>query len=565
MPLKPGTLATVGVALLLVLLVGVVFARTRQATFVDFDDGEYVYENPEVLAGLTPHGIRWAFTTTRAANWHPLTWISHMLDVSLFGLDAGAHHLTSVVLHAAASVTLFLMLLSSTGRRWPSAFVAAAFAVHPLHVESVAWVAERKDVLAGLFWFTTMAAYVAYARHGGRRRFGIVIACFVLGLLSKPMLVTLPCVLLLWDAWPLRRLVPAVADRNAVLWRLVKEKLPFVALAGASSLTTAFAQSSWGATAAWQAIPFQSRLANAAQSYLAYLHDTFWPGSLAFFYPHPLLVGLPLSAARTTAALLLLAAISYWALSTWRTRPHVTVGWLWFLGTLVPVIGLVQVGSQARADRYMYVPAVGLFLAIAWEAADRLGPRRSILAGSLAVVTVVTMAAVSWRQVGYWRDPAALYRHALAVTSRNMVAWNNLGMHHLGQGATEEALSCFQQALQAQPDYAEARYNLGVTLGLLGRSSEAMAAYQQALRLDPRNADGWVNLAILQRTRSDTQQAISSLLRAIELRPGDPLALANLVLSHAARGDRGAASQAFEELRRVDPELAGQLAAQLAR
>lgn len=544
------------VALALLALVWAVYGQVGGHAFVDWDDGEYVYENAKVLAGLGADGISWAFTTRHAANWHPLTWISHMADVELFGLDAGWHHLVSVLLHAVNAVLLFLVLRAATGATWRSAFAAALFAVHPLHVESVAWVAERKDVLSTAFGLLAVGAYVRHARRPGARRLVPVAAALALGLLAKPMLVTLPFALLLLDAWPLGRL-----ERGA-LRRLVAEKLPLFVIAAASCAVTYAAQASKAATATLEGFPLGARLANAAVAYVAYLAKTLWPGGLAMFYPHPASLGDPIPASHVAGALALLAAATALAVLQARRRPYLLVGWLWYLGTLLPVIGLVQVGAQAMADRYTYLPHVGLLVAAVWGVHDLAGAaRRARLAAAVGGAAVVAaLAAAAFLQAGHWRDAPSLYGHAIAVTRRNFVAWNNLGIFHLGRGDVSRAAECFGEAIRAKPDHAISHYNLGVAYAQAGHGPAAMAAYREAVILEPEYADAWVNLGLLLRATGELDAAISCHARALRIRPGDPYALEDLAIAHAQRGDPASAAAALRSLAGVNPPRAAELA-----
>ena len=516
-------LALVGLAL-------AVFGQLAGHPFLDYDDGEYVYANPVVLSGLTWQGARWAFVTNHAANWHPLTWLSHMADVSLFGTAAGAHHLVSVLLHAATAVLLFLVLDRSTGETPPSALAAALFAVHPLHVESVAWVAERKDVLCGLLWVLTVAAYAWYARRPSARRWLAVAGGLALALLAKPMAVTLPFVLLLLDAWPLRRL-----QRGART--LVLEKLPLLLLAAVASALTWRAQSVSGATAGADAYPLRDRLLNACLAYAVYLRQALWPANLAVFYPHPCSVGAPVDGRTGVGALVLIAALT--AAAIWqRRRGYPLVGWLWFAGTLVPVIGLVQVGAQAHADRYTYLPLVGLFVALGWGLWEALGRRWRPFAAVSIPLTLV-LAGAAWRQTGYWRNRATLYAHAVASTGQNWLAWNNLGLARLDDGDLAGAEQAFATAAQEKPDYADAWYNAGVALLRGGRLAPAVRAYRQALALDAANPDAWVNLGIAYRGLRLEAEALACFDRALALRPDDPLALGQRALAVTARGSPG--------------------------
>jgi protein O-mannosyl-transferase len=496
------------VGCLLALAVAVVFGQTVRYDFVNFDDNAYVYNNPHVACGLTQQTVAWAFTTFHSSNWHPLTWLSHSLDCQLYGTQhPGLHHLTNVVLHAAVAILLFLVLWQMTGSLWPSAFVAAVFAVHPLRVESVAWVAERKDLLSGLFFMLTLAAYVHYVRRPfswGRHL--LVIALFALGLMAKPMLVTLPFVLLLLDYWPLRRFTDKpLAASHAPSLRLSVEKLPLLLLAAASCIVTSAAQRP--SIAVSECLPLSSRIANALVSYVAYIGQFFYPVDLAAFYPHPR-DGLPMW--KIAAALLVLAGVSVAAWIGRRRFPFLLVGWLWYLGMLVPVIGLVQVGDQASADRYTYLPGIGLCIALAWGAAavgqtllsatsksEHVTHNNLRLTGYSSIASalaLVMLAAIAWQQTTYWRNSTALWVRALTCTTRNATAQYNLGVTLAQRGDTATAIRCFQNALAIQPRSADAENDLGVVLAMSGRLDEAVPHFQAALRIRPDLADAHNNL-----------------------------------------------------------------------
>ena len=450
---------TIAIAVGLAALVAIVYAPVRHFDFVQLDDPAYVTENPHVLRGFTLEGLRWALTTGHAANWHPLTWLSHMLDVQLFGLAPGAHHVTSVLLHLASTLLLFGLLARMTGAPWRSAFVAALFGVHPLHVESVAWVAERKDVLSALFWMLTMWTYVAFVRatppgdSQARRRgfYVLMLAFYALGLMAKPMLVTLPFALLLVDWWPLGRF------RRSKTWPLVREKLPLFCMAAASSAVTVLVQQKGGAFSTLESNPFSLRLQNALVSAVAYLRDLVWPGGLTVIYPFP--DAIP--AWQTAGACVVLGGLSLIACRLARRHPYLPVGWLWYLGTLVPVLGFVRVGLQSRADRYTYVPLIGISIAIAWGgaalAARARMPRQ--VTPIAAAAAILACALVARTQVGYWQDNVSLFTRATVLTLHvnEYDAHMSLGATLAGQGRMDEALRHFTEAMRLQPDSDEAR------------------------------------------------------------------------------------------------------------
>jgi tetratricopeptide (TPR) repeat protein len=489
-----------------------VYAPVRHFEFINYDDYAYITENPYVRQGVTAAGVKWALTSSDAANWFPVTRLSHMLDVQLFGLDSGWHHLTNALVHALATLMLFAFLHFATGSRWASSFVAFVFAVHPLHVESVAWVAERKDVLCALFWFSSLYAYVRYAERPGVRRYLLVVLPFCLGLMSKPMTVTLPFVLLLLDVWPLRRQFPTWAAR-------VGEKVPLFLLAAAAALITYVSQQRAGAVTTLNVHSLGSRSANALVSYVVYITKTIWPSGLAAFYPYP--VDLPLW--QPSLAGLFLVAVSIIVLRS--SRKYLAVGWLWYLGTLVPVIGIVQVGAQARADRYMYIPMIGLAIMVAWGIADilRQWPQAKPLVITTAAGACLVLALLAGFQIPYWSNSETLFRHALAVTERNSVAHNNLG-----------------NALAAMP----------------GHLPEAIAEYEAALEIEPGHAEAHSNFgAALLQTPGQLQAAITHLETALRIRPDFPEAHNNLGSALLQIPDRARdATAQFEEALRLKPD-----------
>jgi Flp pilus assembly protein TadD len=545
---------TAALALLVGALAVAPYLPAGTGAFVNLDDPAYVLRNDHVRGGLSLANARWAFTAFYAANWHPLTWLSHQLDVTLFGLDPRGHHLDSVLLHGAAAALLFLALARLTGRRWPSAAVAALFGVHPLHVESVAWVAERKDVLAGLFFMLTLLAYERAARRGRVLRSVALPALFALGLMAKPMLVTLPCVLLLLDFWPLGRLGPprGAAPVPADRWRdLVVEKLPLLALAAAAGVVTVLAQGARGAVQSVDLVPLGQRLGNALVSYAAYLGTTLWPVRLAAYYPHP---GGTIGAPALLGAGLLLAALTGAAVAGRRTRPALAAGWLWFAGMLVPVIGLVQVGAQARADRYTYLPLIGIFVAVAWVAAALPAlRRRPALLGALAGAAILACGARSVVQTGYWRDSETLWRRTLAVTDDNWLAHNNLGLVLKDSGRAAEAIEHFRAVLRIAPDLAGTSWNhLGMALAAAGRTDEAEAAFRESIRARPQFAEARCNLGLLLLPRRPAE-AVAALGEALALRPDLFEARYALAQALVAAGRPAEALPHFREAARLRP------------
>ena len=531
--------------------------------FVNVDDQTYVTANTVVQKGLTWEGLGWAFTSMEGSNWHPLTWLSHMADVSLFGLDAGKHHLVSILIHAVNSVLVFAWLRRATGSLWRSALVGALFAVHPLHVESVAWISERKDVLSTLFWLAAMFAYLEWERHRDVRRHAILVSAVLLGLLSKPMVVTLPFALLLIDAWPLGRFGGLDAE-DPFDWRmlgpLLKEKLPLVALAVASAVVTILAQRG-SAVVGLDDVTLPARVGNALVSFVTYLEKTFWPSPLAAFYPHPSVGGdgHPWTVVARSAAVLV--AISAAAYLGRRRHPYLPWGWLWFLGTLFPVIGIVQVGLQSQADRYTYVPSIGILVAATWLAGSLVGAvrwRRAIAAVA-AAASILLLGVAARAQVSTWNTSEALWRHALAVTSGNWQAWAGLGDALFEGGRVEESAEAHRRSLQIRPRNPVAWNGLGVSVGQLGRVDEAVAHFQEAVRLDPGYADAWYNLGTAHGLRGEHALAEACLARAVAIRPEDARLWANLAVARSALGDRAGVADAMIHLERIDPALAARM------
>ena len=543
----------VGVSVALFVVTVGVYLRTMSHQFINYDDPSYVTANLHVRNGFTADTLRWALTATEAMNWHPLTWMSHAFDYQLFGLQAYGHHLTSVVLHGLNTVLLFIVLTRMTAQLWPSAFTAALFALHPLHVESVAWVAERKDVLSGFFWMLTLMAYVWYVQNPTRGRWWSVAVIYALGLMSKPMLVTLPFVLLLLDYWPLKRMgldAALAADKSRQpLSRLVIEKIPLFVLAVISSTITFVVQRAAGAVAGLDTIPLALRISTAIASYVAYLRKMLWPVDLAFFYPysyHP-------SAVTVAGALVVVAVMSMLAIWQRVRRPYLLVGWLWYLGTLVPVLGIVQVGGQALADRYTYIPLIGVFVLVAWGGRE-LFARNLMLGVCLGIATLGAYGALTWQQLGYWRDSETLLTHALEVTRNNDVAHLNLGVELEKQGRSQQARGHFTEALRIRPEYAAAHNNLGISLASEGDLHAAIQHYRDALHLAPQYVDARCNLASALAVQGKTDEAKDEYVTALRIAPDDAQARNSLGLLLLREGDREGAIRHFEHALKSNPE-----------
>ena len=506
-------------AVALAAVTALAFSSLRGAQFISYDDACYVTDNEHVLAGVSASTVTWAVTATDCANWHPLTWISHAIDVTLWGRDAGKHHETSVALHVVNAVLLLLLLNRMTGAPWRSAIVAGLFALHPLHVESVAWIAERKDVLCTGLWFLALGAWAGYVARPSIARYTLVVALFALGLAAKPMLVTFPLTVLLVDVWPLRRRVE--------LRRRVHEMIPFALLSLASCIVTFVAQRGGGSVRSLIDIPFAARLENALVSYAAYLGKAVWPTSLAAIYPFSTDIG----PGPILGSLALLVALSVAAYVLRHRAPYLTFGWCWYVGTLVPVIGLVQVGGQAMADRYTYVPLFGIFVAATWGIAEavRTNVVARAVAASAAIVVLVAAFAGARAQARVWHDGPTLFAHTLEVTSDNWIAHNLLANELAVAGRTDEAVKEFAEAMRLNPAFgAKARFNMGNTLTKAGRLEEGIASYRQSLELDPRFADAQNNLGYALFRQGKTAEAIAHYEEALRLMPSLSQAQRNL-------------------------------------
>jgi tetratricopeptide (TPR) repeat protein len=583
----------------LALVVVVLFWPALRGGFVNYDDPDYLTANRHVQAGLAWDSVRWAFTTGHASNWHPLTWLSHLLDWQLFRERPAGHHFVSVALHALNAVLAFLAFRALTGRLWRSLAVAALFALHPLRVESVAWLSERKDVLSTAFWLLAMLAYAAYAKSIQRQRadgsargfllnpwYLLTALCLALGLMAKPMLVTLPCVLLLLDVWPLRRVgqLPAEgagetmatptgegeadsresqikgelaanrAGREESWAAVLLEKLPLFALVVGSSVITFLVQRAGGAVSPLTGLPLTARLANALVSYVRYLAKFLWPTDLAVLYPHP--GHWPVAIVAGCAAVVL--ALTVGVLWLRRRQPWLAVGWLWYLGTLVPVIGIVQVGIQSMADRYTYVPMFGIAVAVVWGAVE-LGNRSQGWRAALAVASVLYAAlclVLTREQIAFWRDSEALFRRTVAVTKNNYLAYNNLGFDFSSQGRLEEAKEMYEKSLAINPNYEEARNNLGYALAKLGRPAEAIPHYEAAIRLKPSLAEAHNNLGNALADLGRAEEARACYRRALELKPEHADAHNNLGIALAMQGKFDEAIEHLETSLRLKPKNA---------
>jgi Flp pilus assembly protein TadD len=581
-PPKARTVASFGrpeilIAAGLTIMTLAIYAQVIGHQFISLDDDLYIKENSMVNRGVTPAGIAWAFTTFYAANWHPLTWIAHMIDSQLFGMNAGGHLLVNALIHAANTLLVFWLLLRTTHARWPSALIAALFSLHPLHVESVAWAAERKDTLATFFGLLSLIAYTRYAEARSRSLYAWTAMTLALGLLAKPMLVTWPFVMLLLDYWPLRRF--DITSRREVatrIWRLVREKLPLFAIVIVSAVITSVAQSHGGTVRTFVDVPIGLRLSNALVSYAKYLLLTFWPHNLAVYYPFDL-TGIP--AWQIIGALFLLIGITALCIFQAKTRPYFIVGWFWFVGTLVPVIGIVQVGGQTMADRYSYIPSIGLFIALVFGLADavagigdagrprevhpdrdhrsrlQLSPKAFVVATITGAVLLV-LATLTNAQIHRWRDSVTLFQHTLAVTPPNLIVEHNLGLVLGRSGSYDEAAAHFEKALQIKPDFYDALLNMGITRSQQGRLPEAIDYFQAAIRSrsDASKPHMELGLALAKQNRNDS--ARDEMRRAVELAPEDADIRANLGLILMRLGKISQALDELHEAVRLKPESA---------
>ncbi|HXB68356.1 MAG TPA: tetratricopeptide repeat protein [Candidatus Acidoferrales bacterium] len=512
------------VALALVLANLLVYGQLVHSQFLAFDDNLYVTDNAIVKAGLTWKGVVFAFTSVSYFYWHPLTWLSHMLDAQLFGGAAGFHHLTSVAIHVLNSLLVFAVFRWSTGAFWRSAVLAALFALHPQHVESVAWIAERKDVLSAFFWLCATAAYLWYTERRSGSRYALLVAAFLMALMAKPMALTLPLVLLLMDYWPLQRFRPGEHGR-LVLGRLILEKLPLAALSLGSAVVTYVGQRNMGALRTLAAVPFTVKISNALLNYVKYLRDFLWPQGLAILYP----LDRSTPVWQGWAAGLLLAAISVAVLRARKRHPYLVAGWLWWLVVLLPTIGLVSVGGVSRADRFMYLPSLGLLTCVVWGAADWLQewPRRfprvghkltATVAATLAGLAIALCGLCSYRQTGYWRDTVTVFQRADAVTRNNMVAYYTLGNEYNNQRRIPEAIRQYRRALQVDPRYPEALYGLGFSLEQLGQPSEAAALFSAAVEAKPGYALAWLHLGRALMQTGHREEGEKALAKAAQLK-----------------------------------------------
>jgi len=530
-----------------------IYLKIYHYDFVSFDDNEYVYENLHVKSGITLTNILWAFTAFHSNNWHPLTWISHMLDCHLYGLTPGLHHLTNLFFHIVNSLLLFFIFKQMTGSQWKSAFIAVIFALHPLHVESVVWISERKDVLSTFFWMLTIWSYIRYVKQPGIQRYVWILLFFILGLLCKPMVVTLPFVLILLDYWPLNRFqYQSIFDVKKEIWlRIFLEKVPLFILVTIFCFLTYYAQKHGGIVKSLDVFPFQVRIANAIVSYMNYIGKMIYPVDLAFLYPYH---GMP-PWWKIAIACLLFFIISFLALKNIRKNPYVIVGWLWYVGTLVPVIGLVQVGMQTMADRYTYIPSIGLLIIIGWGIPELTIPWQHKKKGvaAAAVIMISIFAAVTWKQIGYWKNSMTMLEHTIKVTSNNYIALDSLGVELFKQGRIEDAINYYIQSSRIYPNNPYPHFNLGVALYLKGHIEEAVRQYIEALNIESNYFKAHTNLGAALFAQGKTEEAVKHYLDAIRINPDFIDAHINLGIAFNKQGRIEDAIKQFNQALIIDP------------
>ena len=538
MPEKPYRYGPLLISICLVAAIIAVYWPVYKYDFVRYDDGAYITNNANIKSGLNWKSVCWAFTTGYQGNWYPVTWVSHIIDYQLFKDWAGGYHITNILFHILNTLILFYVLMRMTGTVWPSAFVAAAFALHPLHVESVAWIAERKDVLSTFFWLLTMWAYIRYAENPKFKWYLATFVLFILGLMSKPMLVTVPFVLLLLDFWPLER---------RISWRLLIEKIPFFICSIASSIVTFFVQQNSKAVVALSTFGFKVRIGNAIVSYITYVTKMIWPSQLAVLYPHP---GGELSPTKVIIYGLLLILISIYFISLAKRYRFPAVGWFWYLGTLVPVIGLVQVGAQAIADRYTYMTLTGLFIIIAWGAKEFIPKWRykNVILISLAVIVSTAWALTASRQLRYWENSLTLFEHTLQITKNNSIILCGYASSLANLNRFDQAIECFNKSLKIKPDLAEAYDGLGLTLEKTGKVSEAIEQFRLAIKYKPDFIMAYNNLAVALRKQGRNEEAVDCLEQALKLKPDFIKARLNLGLAFYSLREFDKAIESFNKV-----------------
>jgi tetratricopeptide (TPR) repeat protein len=587
------------ICLTLVILTVIIFWQLKDCGFINFDDNTYVYENAYVQSGLNWNSIRQAFSTEiveKSGFWHPVTWLSLMLDYQIFGLNPFGFHIVNLLFHVMSTILLFLVFHRMTKTLWPSAFVAALFAIHPLHVESVAWIAERKDVLSAFFWILTMRAYSYYVEHPGLRRYSLVLLFFVLGLMAKPMLVTLPFVLLLLDYWPLQRFQEIKPDHKvqaeasklltsdkqkekskkklvvsvkqplevktpadpeykwSLIYPLLWEKVPLFVLAILSSVVTYITVQKVGVVHS-EAFPLSVRIENAFVSYIAYIGKMIWPNNLAVFYPHPMLLLVPWQVLWSVLLLIAITSVVIWRV---KRSPYLATGWLWYAGTLVPVSGIVQVGSFAMADRYTYIPLIGLFIMVAWGFPDLLKKwnyQKEMLL-ILSALSILCLCIITWTQVGYWQNSITLFDHTLKVTDYNWIIHHYRGNEYTLLGNYRQAIEDYDKAIEIKPGYADAYTNRGAAYNGLGNYRQAIEDYDKAIEIKPGYADAYYNRGLAYNGLGNYRQAIEDYDKAIEIKPGYADAYTNRGAAYNGLGNYRQAIENYGKAIEIKPDFA---------
>lgn len=553
-----GTKRDILICIALSVAIIIIYWQVKEFKFIYYDDNAYVTERTHVMSGLTWPGVKWAVSSTEAGFWHPLTWLSLMVDRELFNYQAGGFHWTNVILHILNTLLLFALLRAATAAPLRSAFVALLFAIHPLHVESVAWVSQRKDLLCTFFGFASLWAYVIYAKAPGWRKYSLVLIIFILGLMSKPMIVTFPFVMLLMDFWPLQRMdslkpensenIPPVnhpvVKRSILI--LLLEKLPLIALSFMASILVIFTERKVGALTSLENLTIMERCANAVVSYVKYVAMTFWPTNLAFLYPHP--VAIP--AGQIIGAIFIIITITIIIIATRRRKPYLFVGWFWYLGTLLPVIGLIQVGPHAMADRYSYLTIIGLFIMIVWGMVDLTATwkHKGMFLLMIGLSTVISLSWCAWLQAGYWRNSVILFDHALKVTTGNYIALNNLGYIYMNSGEIDKGINYIKESIRVNPKFGLSHHNVGVGLYAQGHYEKAIEYLKKAQALSFRSDETPRYLGDAYRQTGRGNEAIEAYGRALEMNSGNLLARYGLAL---ALNEAGRNDEAIRELREV--------------
>lgn len=545
------------VSLFILISILAVYGQLHDYQFITLDDPTYVKENSHIREGLTLNGMYWSLTSVYSSNWHPLTWLSHMIDIELYGMDAGRHHMSNIIFHIINSLLLLLTLIRFTGNLWRSSVVAALFALHPINMEVVAWVSQRKTLLCFFFWLLALLSYHSYVQLPGRGRYLSVLLFFILGIVSKQAIVVFPFALMLLDYWPLGRYQihkhePDSAMGGSGIFRaLVKEKIPFFVIAFAGSMLTYFAQKSGGAVSTFDILPLNARIANALLSFSTYLSKAFWPHNLAILYPFP--DSIPIW--RVGVSTILLGFITYCAVRTARRHPYFIVGWLWYLLILLPVIGIVQIGIQAMADRYAYVSLVGIFIVLTWGLSEvsQAWDHRKLKLTALAITSLLVLMASAYKQAQTWRNSVTVFKQALSVSTDNYLAYNNMGFAFSSQNRMDDAIKYYAVALKLKPDYADARFNLGVALFTKGKYGEAADQFTRALRMNPYNTKSLNNLGAALTKLGRVDEALQHYKAAIRINPQYVEAHRNLAHTLFERGEYLEAMRQYRFVIRLDP------------